>query len=101
MNTTEEQTTRTPYGHPNYKHYFDQRQGQNEHTQRRDDVRRGRTTNQNTKQQTRRPIPQSDQIASLKIDWDGQHQRRCDSSSREFITRITSFHQLPQRIQRC
>ena len=37
-------------------------------TQRRDDVRRARTTNQNTKQQTRRPIPHNDQIASIKID---------------------------------
>ena len=68
VNPTEEQTTKNPYQHANYKHPFDQRQGQNEHTQRRDDVRRARTSNQNTKQQTRRPIPQNDQIALIKID---------------------------------
>ena len=37
-------------------------------TQRRDKVRRERTSNQNKKQQTIRPIPQNDQIASIKID---------------------------------
>ena len=66
VNPAEEQNTKTPYRHPNYKHPFDQQQGQNEHTERRDKVRRSRTSNQNTKQQTRRPIPQSDQIASKK-----------------------------------
>ena len=39
LNPAEEQTTKTPYRHPNYKLPFDQRQGQNEHTQRRDNVR--------------------------------------------------------------
>ena len=30
----EEQTTPTPYRHPNYNHHFDQRQGQNEYSQK-------------------------------------------------------------------
>ena len=68
VNTTEEQTTRTPYHHPNYKCYFEQRKGQNQHTHKRDDVRWERTENQNSKQQTRIPIPQSDKIALIKID---------------------------------
>jgi len=38
------------------------------HTQRRDDARQARTPNQNRKQQTRRPVPQNDQIDSIKID---------------------------------
>ena len=67
VNTSEEQTTITPYRHPNYQHYFDQRHGQNEHTLMRDDVRQVRPTNQNKNQQTRRPMPQSDQIDSIKI----------------------------------
>ena len=68
VNPVEEQRTKTPYWHPNYKCPFDQWQGQNEHTQRRDKVRRARASNQNTKQQTRRPIPQNDQITSIIID---------------------------------
>ena len=39
VNLAKEQTKKTPYQHPNYKRPFDQRQGQNEHTQRRNDVR--------------------------------------------------------------
>ena len=35
VNTSEEQTIRTRYRHPNYKRYFDQRQVQNEHTEDR------------------------------------------------------------------
>ena len=31
VNPAKEQTTKTPYRHPNYKRPFDQRQGQNEH----------------------------------------------------------------------
>ena len=57
VNLGEEQTTKNPYRHPNYKCPFDQRQGENEHTQRRDKVRQARTSNKNTKQQTRRPNP--------------------------------------------
>ena len=30
----EEQTTPTPYRHPNYNHHFDQRQGQNEYSRK-------------------------------------------------------------------
>ena len=30
----EKQTTHTPYKHPNYNRYFDQRQGQHEHSQK-------------------------------------------------------------------
>ena len=30
----EEQTTPTTYRHPNYNHHFDQRQGQNEYSQK-------------------------------------------------------------------
>ena len=30
----EEQTTPRPYRHPNYNHHFDQRQGQNEYSQK-------------------------------------------------------------------
>ena len=36
VNPAEEQTTKTPYRHPNYKRPFDQRQGQNEHTHTRE-----------------------------------------------------------------
>ena len=32
-NPAKKQTTKTPYRHPDYKRHFDQRQGQNEHTQ--------------------------------------------------------------------
>ena len=39
-NLVKKQTTRNPYRHPNYKNHFYQRQGQNEHKQRRYDFRR-------------------------------------------------------------
>ena len=67
MNPTKKQTTKSPYRHPNYKRHFDQRQGQNEHTHKSYVVRQARTSNQHTKQQTRRTTPQSHQIAPMKI----------------------------------
>ena len=58
VNPREKQTTRTPYRHPNYKCHFDQRWGQNEHTQKSYVVRQARISNQHTKQQTRKITPQ-------------------------------------------
>ena len=61
----EEQTTPTPYRHPNYNHHFDQRQGQNEHSQKTYvDMRKYR----HTKQQLRRILTQKDLRALIKID---------------------------------
>ena len=68
VNPAEKQTAKTPYQHPNYKRQFDQQQGQNEHTQKSYAVRQAKTSNQHTKQQTRRTTPQSHQIAPMKID---------------------------------
>ena len=44
-NLVKKQTTKTPYRYPNYKNYFDQRQGQgqNEHKQRSYDFKRENT----------------------------------------------------------
>ena len=43
----EEQTTPTPYIHPNYNRHFDQRQGQNEYSQKTYvDLRKYRHTKQ-------------------------------------------------------
>ena len=61
----EEQTTPTPYRHPNYNRHFDQRQGQNEYSQKNYvDLRKY----QHTKQQLRRIVPQNDLRALIKID---------------------------------
>ena len=61
----EEQTTPTPYKHPNYSHHFDQRQGQNEYSQKTYvDIRKYR----HTKQQLRRIVPQKYLRALIKID---------------------------------
>ena len=61
----EEQTTPTPYRHPNYNHPFDQLQGQNEYSQNTYvDMRKYR----HTKQQLRRIVLQKDLKAPIKID---------------------------------
>ena len=53
----EKKTTHTPYRHPNYNRHFEQRQGQNEHSQ---NIYVDTQTVRHTKQQLRRPIPQND-----------------------------------------
>ena len=61
----EEQTKPIPYRHPNYNRHFDQRQGQNEYSQKTYvDMRKYR----HTKQQLRQIVPQKDLRASIKID---------------------------------
>ena len=61
----EVQTTPTPYRHPNYNRHFDQRQGQNEYSQKTYvDMRKYR----HTKQQLRRIVPQKSLKAPIKID---------------------------------
>ena len=61
----EKQTTHTPYIHPNYNRHFDQRQGQNEHSQK---SYVDKQTVRHTKQQLRQPISQNNLIGSIKID---------------------------------
>ena len=54
-----------PYRHPNYNRHFDQRQGQNEYSQKTYvDMRKY----QHTKQQLRGIVPQNDLRAPIKID---------------------------------
>ena len=61
----EEQTTPTPYRHPNYNHHFDQRQVQNEYSQKTYvDMRKYR----HNKQHLRRVVPQKYLRATIKID---------------------------------
>ena len=61
----EEQTTPTPYRHPNYNLHFDQLEGQNEYSQKTYvDMRKY----QHTKQQLRRILPQKGLRALIKID---------------------------------
>ena len=61
----EEQTTPTPYIHPNYNRHFDQRQGKNEHSQ---NSYVDKQTVQHTKQKLRRLIPQNDLRGMIKIN---------------------------------
>ena len=59
----EKQTTHTPYRH--YNRHFDQRQDQNKHSQKNYvDMRK----DQLAKQQVKRPIPQNDLRAPIKLD---------------------------------
>ena len=61
----EEQTKPIPYRHPNYNRHFDQRQGQNEYSQKAYvDMRKYR----HTKQQSRQIVPQKDLKGPIKID---------------------------------
>ena len=68
-NPAEKTTSRPTYRHPNYKKHFDQRQGQNEHKQRRYDFIREITQNEQPKQKTRSAIQQSgQQTTPINID---------------------------------
>ena len=61
----EKKATHTPYKHPTYNRHFDQRQGQNEYSQKTYvDMRKYR----HTKQQLRRIVPQKYLRALIKID---------------------------------
>ena len=61
----EEQMKPIPYRHPNYNRHFDQRQGQNEYSQKTYvDMRKYR----HTKQQLRQIVPQKYLRSPIKID---------------------------------
>ena len=61
----EKQSTHTPYRHLNYNRHFDQRQGQNKHSQKNYVDRK---KDQHAKQQLKCPVPQNDLRAPIKID---------------------------------
>ena len=61
----EKQTTHMPYIHPNYNSQFDQRQGQNEHSQK---SYVDKQTVRHTKQQLRQPVSQNNLRGPIKID---------------------------------
>ena len=59
------QTTHTPYRHPNYNRHFDQRQGQNEHSQK---IYVDKQTVRHSKQQLRQRVSQNNLRGPIKID---------------------------------
>ena len=61
----EKQTTHTPYRHPNYNCHFDQRQGQNEHSQK---SYVDKQTIRHTEQQLRQLVFQNNIRGPIKID---------------------------------
>ena len=61
----EKQTTHMPYINSNYNRHFDQRRGQNEHSQK---SFIDKQTVRHTKQQLRRPISQNNLRGPIKID---------------------------------
>ena len=61
----EKQTTHTSYRHPNYNRHFDQRHGQNEHSQKSCVHKQ---TIRHTKKQLRQPVSQNNLRGPIKID---------------------------------